>query len=92
MNARPRKHSAIALTNIPDRPRVKREGSKGSLRRRCAKIQDMQIMYEDTRPRSPREVITLKAIVEPMIISESSVVQSSVAMIALAGTSHPGRT
>lgn len=92
MKANPKKHKAIPLTSVPNLPRLNREGRRGSPLIRFVKMQAMTIIYEDTRPSWPRDVITLKAMVDPMMIRERSVVQSRVTMIALAGTSQSDRT
>jgi hypothetical protein len=92
MNPTDKNSNAIPLTTTPAPPRLKRDAKRASPRRRFAKMQPMTTRYEEMSPTSPRDVITLKAMVEPMMMRDISVVQSNDTRIALTGTSQPGRT
>ena len=89
-NASDKNAKAIALTNMPAAPRLKRDGKRASPRTRRANMQPMTTMYEDTRPSWPREVITLKAIVEPRMMRQRCVVQTRVVKMEFTGTSQTG--
>jgi len=49
-------------------------------------------MYDDIRPTPDSEVMMLKAMVEPIMISERRVVKMRVTITALSGISQPGCT
>jgi hypothetical protein len=92
VKARIRKPRAIPLTKRPNLPRLKREGRSGSPRIRLSIMQQIATIYDETRPSTPKDVITLNAIEDPIITRDRSVVNRSVTKIALTGTSIPGRT
>lgn len=92
IKATPRNKRARPLTRNPILPRLNREGRRASPLIRFANTQEMTTMYEDTSPSCPRDVMTLNAIVDPMMMSESRVVQPKVTRTAFTGTSQPGRT
>jgi len=92
IKARIRKLRAMQLIKRPHLPKLNREGRSGSPRIRLSNMQEITTIYDETRPSWPRDVITLNAIEDPIIIKDRSVVNKSVTMTALAGTSIPGRT
>jgi hypothetical protein len=55
-------------------------------------MQDMHTMYESVKVPVPSEVTMLKATVLPILISEIKAAKVKITMIALIGTSNPGRT
>jgi hypothetical protein len=92
MKARIRKLKAMPLTKRPHLPRLNFEGRSGSPRIRLSIMQEITTIYDETRPSWPRDVITLNAIEDPIIIRDRSVVNRRVTRTALTGTSIPGRT
>lgn len=52
----------------------------------------MAMIYEVKRPTLDKLVMTLKAVLEPMTISEMRTVRTTVTVQALSGISNPGRT
>jgi hypothetical protein len=55
-------------------------------------MQEIGTIYEATVPTWPMDMITLKAIDEPMMIKLRSVLIIKVVRTAFKGMSHPGRT
>jgi hypothetical protein len=88
-NAKARKHSAMALMATPALPRLNCDDKSGSPTSRFRKMQDIAIMYEPTVPTCPMDMMTLKAIDEPMMMRLSNVVMIRVVMTALSGMSQP---
>lgn len=52
-------------------------------------MQDIAIIYEPTVPTCPMDMMTLKAIDEPMMMRLSNAVMIRVVMTALSGMSQP---
>lgn len=84
--------NAVRLIGKPHLPSEKRHGSNGSWYSRFLAMQPMAIRYDVSRPTEDSEVMTLKAIVEPMMIREATTVKSKVTVTAFSGISIPGRT
>jgi hypothetical protein len=91
-NATARKHNAIVLIANPARPKLNRDGRSGSPTTRFLKMHDIAKIYEPTVPTCPIDIITLKAMDEPMIMRLSNVVMVNVAMTAFSGMSQPAGT
>lgn len=53
---------------------------------------EMHTMYDAVKVPVPRDVTMLNATVLPMLMSEISVANTKITMMALTGTSSPGRT
>ena len=88
-NATARKHNATVLTASPARPKLNRDGKSGSPTRRFLKMHEMAKIYEPTVPTWPMEMMTLKAMDDPMMMRLSRVVMVRVVMTAFRGMSQP---
>lgn len=92
MNAKTRKHNAMALINKPAFPKLNRDGRSGSPISRFRKMHVIGKIYELIVPTCPIEMMMLKAIDEPMIMRLSNEVMISVKITALSGISQPTGT
>src|SRR5436305_13006723 len=83
--ANARKHKAMILTASPALPKLNREDRRGSFRKRLAAMHPITMMYEDTRLTMAREMMTLKAMDEPIRTRERRVVKIKLNITALRG-------
>jgi len=81
-----------AFTANPALPKEKRRGRRGCFLYRLRQTHDMEMMYEERRAQTPREVILLYAVREPMLIRERATVTRSVRKTELRGISQPSGT
>lgn len=65
------KRTERMLIGSPAAPGENREGRKGSFLRRFSVTQEIETMYDDSSAPTPRDVIMLKATVDPMLMRES---------------------
>jgi hypothetical protein len=84
--------TAVRLMARPHFPRLKRLGRRTSFMIRFLAMHPMQMMYEVRSPTLDRLRMTLKAVLEPMTMSEIRTVKTTVTVQALSGMSMPGRT
>jgi hypothetical protein len=69
---------ANALIGSPHLPRLHLAWGKGSPRMRLSSTQPMDIMYVESKARSERETIMLKAKLDPKLMRQRSVVRKEV--------------
>lgn len=86
------KQSAMALIAEPQRPSEKRAGGSSSPRKRFAKIQPMETMYELSRADIVRETMAFKATLDPRLMSDMMTPKPKDTQTALRGIFQPGWT
>ena len=73
MNASTRNSKEKILRGSPKRPSENRDVRSGSPLRRFSVTHDIETMYEESRAPIPRELMMLKATIEPMLMSDSRI-------------------
>ena len=82
----------MMLIGRPQAPRDQRATGNGSLRRRLRIRHESEIMYDDNIAATLRETRAFNAIVEPMLMSERSVLMIRDTITELRGMFQPGLT
>jgi hypothetical protein len=78
---------AIPLIHMPNLPRLKCDGSKGSLRHRLRNIQPIDMTYDESREQTPSEAMELKATGDPILIMASAIEEMNDTRTELTGMS-----
>ena len=80
------------LIQIPTRPRENLHGRSGSPFHLLMNMHEILMMYEDSSAHVPNDATELKAMEEPMLMSESPMAMTNETMTLFSGMSQPGRT
>lgn len=78
------------LTGPPHRPRLQRACGNFSPLYLLIITQRIDMMYEEIRAATPRDIMAFNAVLEPMLISDKRIVTHRETTTAFSGMSHPG--